>query len=235
MPKKSVFKKMFEEEFDVNKIHDEIVYQTKRRKKFNVPKTLKYCLPIVMLSFICGTLILNSKRGILKPNINSSVDYKDTININDMSSMGAMKIDADVRIVPSIDDSYFSILDNLKVPEDFDNRIYNAIYVRGPKVYSESSSPDYNYDRLNNFEFIYENTSNDRNITISFSDAFEPVRDYYFEEVGKSSKINDVQLTIYKYENSYLTKFNYQNYNFDIETSNVNVDELINLLKSIIK
>ena len=71
---------------------------------------------------------------------------------------------------------------------------------------------------------------------IAFSDKYEPLRDYFFDDKGsKISKINDIELKIYKYENSYMTSFTYNNINFDIETNDISEQEFINLILSIIK
>ena len=71
---------------------------------------------------------------------------------------------------------------------------------------------------------------------IAFSNEYEPLRDYFFGDEGsKVSKINDFELTIYRYENSYMTTFKYNDINFDIETTDITEQEFIDLLVSIIK
>lgn len=238
MPKKEVFKKMFDEKFDIKIVRQEILQKREKRERFNINKTLKYCTPIFLVAFICGTLILNTKKSVLNPNrLNVSNGF---ININNINDIGTTKLDAEIKKLDRTELSNFSMLDDLDIPDDFNNSIYNAIYVKdnnnhiteeGMQAYSTTSP----YNLLNNFELVYESTLNNRNITISFSNINKPLRDYSFGENSKISKINDIDLMIYKYENSYMTKFNYQNVNYDIETNNVSEEELINLLKSIIK
>ena len=46
---------------------------------------------------------------------------------------------------------------------------------------------------------------------------------------------NKSELFIFKYENIYFTEFIYNGVNFDIELQNVDKEELVVLLKSIIK
>lgn len=238
MPKKEVFKKMFDEKFDIEIVREEILEKRVKGEKFNINKTLKYCMPIFLVAFICGFLILNNRKSVLKPNkLNVSNGF---ININNINDIGTTKLDAEIKKLDRTELSNFSMLDDLDIPDDFNNSIYNAIYVKGnntgiPEEYMQAYSTTSSYNLLNNYELVYENTLNDRNITISFSEINKPLRDYSFSENGKTSKINDIDLMIYKYENSYMTKFNYQNVNYDIETNNVSEEELINLLKSIIK
>ena len=61
-------------------------------------------------------------------------------------------------------------------------------------------------------------------------------KDYFFDDNGeKYTTINGENIKIYSYENSYMTVFSYKGVNFDIETSNVDVNEFRNILELIIK
>ena len=72
-------------------------------------------------------------------------------------------------------------------------------------------------------------------ININFSRKNKPFRDYHFDDVAFYSIINDTKIKIFKYEDIYFTEFIYNGVNFDIELQNVDKEELVVLLKSIIK
>ncbi|MBR1802898.1 MAG: hypothetical protein IJ777_02875 [Clostridia bacterium] len=151
------------------------------------------------------------------------------ININQLGSMGATKLDIDVKTVENYYMiPYFEVLSNLKIPSDFDNTKYYKRFGRSDRSKDE-------YDKFIDYEFIYSNTSNGRNIVIAFSDTNEPLRDYFFKDEGKVSTINGIELTIYQYKDMYMTKFSYSGYHFDIETKEIQEAELVDLLQSIIK
>lgn len=250
MSKDKNLKRMFDEKFDINKMHDEILDKVKEREKYNINKNLKYCIPIFLVALIFG-LISIGKNDTKKFITNESKNDFDTIYINNINDIGTLKYDADIKTINYIDTLQFGTLENLDIPKDINNSTYSAVYVKSvnnrdeftenndsntyDKPHNNCSDSSNNYDKLNNYTFNYQNSSNDRNILISFSNTNKPLRDYHFEKIGKQSKINNIDLTIYKYENLYMTEFIYQNVNYDIETRNISEEELINLLKSIIK
>lgn len=240
MSKDKDLKRVFDEKFDINEMRKEILYKTEKKEKYNINKKLKYCLPILLVALIFS-LSLTSKNDKKKLITNESQENLDTIHINNINDMAALRYDADVKTLNNIDISKFDTLESLDIPKDINNSTYSAVYVKNVNDEKNFYDDDYyttssnNYDKLNNYAFNYKNSSNDRNILISFSDTNKPLRDYHFDKIGKQSKINNTNLTIYKYENLYMTEFTYQNVNYDIETSNVSEEELINLLKSIVK
>ena len=88
------------------------------------------------------------------------------------------------------------------------------------------------YDMIHDYVFNYREDSSN-NITIAFSEIEEPIRDYYIEK-GKASKIGDVELVISQWEEMYIVNFESKGIYFDIETTGVTENELVELLKSII-
>lgn len=88
------------------------------------------------------------------------------------------------------------------------------------------------YDMIHDYVFNYRKDSSN-NITIAFSEIEEPIRDYYIEK-GKASKIGDVELVISQWEEMYIVNFESKGIYFDIETTGVTENELVELLKSII-
>ncbi len=197
---------------------------------------LKYVLaPVcVMLIAVVGYVgFLNTNNNL---NNNPITDFRGEkeeslatiININKIDNMMMARLDADVKILNGVMIPYFEYMTGLEIPNDFDNKEnYKAIYVK-------SNRNAQNYDVLNNYEFTYRNTSNNRKIIIAFSEKYMPLRDYEILDADKVSKIGDVELIISQYKNMYIVKFTYKDINFDIETIDITETELISLLESII-
>lgn len=246
MSKDKNLKRMFDEEFDIDKMHEEILEKIEKKEKYHIMKTLKYCVPIFLVTLI-SAFILTNKNSSKKLTFNESNNNIDEIYINNVDNIGATRLDA---VIKDINDEAleFSILNDLDIPEDINNSSYGEVYVRGVQTYYLNTSQNYSdtrneeyttssnsYNLLNNYVSNYTNISNDRSVNIAFSSEYKPLRDYYFDDIGKQSKINNVNLTIYNYEKIYMTEFNYKNINYDIETNNISENEFIDLLKSIIK
>lgn len=190
-------------------------------------------VPICLVAVISGILLINSNKelkfNVYKPNI----ENKDNVNIyiNDISKMteGLLRLDVDLKFTNIENILYFQEISNIKIPRDFDNQEAFEIYVKPDRDSNE-------YTTLQSYVFNYSNRNNDRNIRVSFSKENKPIRDYYFSEEGsRISKINNIELKIFKYNGLFFTEFNYKGINFDIETTNINDREFTDLLLSIIK
>ena len=177
-----------------------------------------------------GETLLQAK--VEKENLSKEKEtLKTKININklDEKTLVDYTIDAQTRKVDAKEcmvDLRFAI--EAKLPDDFEeNSSVVGIYVKGenPKK----------YDVLQNYAFRYKNKSETRSITLGlgFKDR-KPIRDYYFADVKKISKIGDVELKITQYEDSYLAIFSYKDMNYDIETKGITQDELVEFLTSLI-
>lgn len=78
------------------------------------------------------------------------------------------------------------------------------------------------------FEFL---TKNGETVKIAICAFEEPLRDYLFVcDHPKASEINGITAVIYGIQNSFNAQFSYEDVNYDIETENVKLDELKNLL-----
>ncbi len=156
---------------------------------------------------------------------------KTEININKLDEKALVDcvIDAQMRKIDAQEcmvDLRFAI--EAKLPKDFEeNYSIVGIYVKG-----ENSKK---YDVLQNYEFRYKNKAETRTITlgIGFKER-KPMRDYYFADVKKVSKIGDVELKITQYEDSYLVIISHKDVNYDIETRGITQDELVEFLTSLI-
>lgn len=223
-------------EYDINPkdYYNEIINQIEKREQMKRRNNMwKWSfVPICLVTIISGILLVNNNKE-LKPYIyKPNIETKDNVSlyINDVSKMtqGALKFDANVKITNIENIQYFKEIGNIKVPSDFDNQEAQEIYVKPDRESKE-------YSVLQSYVFNYSNTKKDRYIRVAFSKENKPIRDYYFSEEGsKISKVNNIDLKIFKYNELYFVEFNYKNINFDIETTNITEQELIDLLLSIL-
>lgn len=189
-------------------------------------KYLKYGMCTCALVLMVGVFIFNgSKTNDIK--IESSNNYNNrSFSINELDSVVSHKFDA---ISKNVDEK------DLKYEFSFYEELVNSNLLEDYKVegiYIKDSNQKYN--KLNNY--VVSSYKEDKSIMIAFSKDNEPLRDYFFDDNGeKYTTINGENIKIYSYENSYMTVFSYKGIKFDIETSNVDVNEFRNILELIIK
>ena len=160
--------------------------------------------------------------------IDTSDSDSSSIEINEINDI--IKNRGNTKIVNNVNIPYLEILTNLEIPNDFDNKEdYRAVYIKND---TKSSKEDY---ILNNYEFHYKNTKNEREIVASFSKNFIPISNYNFGVNNKSSLVNGINVLLYKYEKTYIAKFQYMKYNFLVEGKNISREEFMNFVSSIIK
>ena len=230
MSNKQIIKKVFDEEFDSNKMRQQILLSYEKKGKNNMFKILKYAIPVCVITMICGVLVLGNHSSLMKPSLKEK-NYDNDIIVNKVGNLGVARLDADMKTIPSngIGILWPNILkDGITIPKDLDKDAAYAVFTREDKTGE--------YDILNCYVYEYYKEDSTRSVRMSFSDNNKPIRDYYFSEEGsKKSSINHHELTIYQYEEVYFTEFKYEGYHFDIETSNITFEEFISLLISIIK
>lgn len=189
---------------------------------------------IVLLCTCSASLcanVTNKNNNVLKNK--PYIDEKNniTLNINDLSNIDMTSLDADVKIVDSVNMPYpFKKDENIKfaIPDDLTEYENYIVYIKKDKDSKE-------YDVVANYIILVTNGKN-KNIEIKYSKDREPIRDYYFDEKStKTTTINDINLKIYKAGRSFYTTFKFNDYNFDIETSNITEQEFSNYLVSILK
>lgn len=249
MTNKDRLKQAIDKDINYKNNYNEIVKKIDDNKN-NVKSSIwKWSLvPICLVLILSSTILLNTNEktkhfesenksseetGVM-PELKEEVS---SININDITSTdsnshkgGIKKIDADVRIVKNNGINFPLPYKNglVSIPNDLDKVSKYIWYFRDDKLHEE-------YSILGNYEIIYSNDS-DRSIDVKYSKDNKPVRDYYFSDEGsKITKINGVEMKIYKFENIYFSEFKYNGYYFDIETSNIKEKELVDFLVSIIK
>jgi len=223
----------FDKEYNYNAIINKIEGEKmKNRKKLWRWSLVPICLAIVMSGLLFINLQDNTKLSSPEiPLINEENKIK--LNINNLDKIGAFLFDAKIKDMPTngINIPWPNILkDGITIPKDLAKYKANAYYTRKDRTGE--------YNILNCYVYNYFNENDDyyRNIRIAFSDKYKPIRDYHFsDENSKETIINDTKLTVFKYNTIYFTEFNYEGYNFDIETNNISEQELLDLILSIIK
>lgn len=239
MSNKENLKKAIERDFDKDKIYNEIVKKMERGSNMN--KVLKYSLvPACLIAVVCGIMVFNNnsnqlqgKPTIDKPTIKENENNNEIyVNNFDKVISGALRVDADVKPV-SISElpSKFNYISSLDIPKDLKQTDIYALYFSDDGKEIE----DKKYDILHDYVIRYESNDNKRNIRIAVSEISNPVRDYQLGEAEKMSKINNVDVEISKYKDLYLASFKYNDLFFDVETSGITIDELVDVLESIIK
>lgn len=231
MSNKDIFKELYSKKLNKEKNYNKVLANLEEKNRIKYLK-LSF-VSICLVALICGVAIFNSNVLLSqdKKTNNIYVDKKNNIalNINDLSSeVSITKIDANVESVKDrINLAHYDLLD-LSIPKDINEKDVYGIY---PNNGNNTES-----NRAYNYNLVYKNVKSNRNINIGFSKENKPIRDYHFDDNGsKISRINDTELKIYRYEELYMTEFNYKGINYDIETSNISQEELILLLQSIIK
>lgn len=215
-----------------NKIIQIIEKGVEMKKKNNL---LKWSLvPLCLIVVISGILFLNSKNksnNLLENKPYIDKDNNITLNINNISNLGMSKLNAEIKNGVNIPYP-FKVDENnnqeIVIPKDLTQYKNFIVYTKKDK-----DSKEYNF--IANYIMIISN-GDDREIEIKYSKENTPLRDYYFSEDGsKTTTINGIDLKIYKYKENFYTAFKYNDYNFDIETSNITEQEFSNYLVSILK
>lgn len=149
------------------------------------------------------------------------------LNINVIKDMSMRKLDADVQIVETDQiQKEFPFVQDLSIPEDYQLENSYILYIR-----KNTTASDYNILH----DYVLNYTKDDVNqIRIAFSKIESPIRDYHIQDTTKTSKIGDVKLIISQWEDMYIVTFEYKDMYFDIETTGITEDQLVDLLISVI-
>ena len=247
MTNRENMKKVIKNDFDKETNYNKIVSQMDKKK---VVINYKYAtIPTIVIIIFILIIGISTKNNKVKQfekfggddfldgintTTSSNTNHIDTsdndsslVEINEINDI--IKNRNSTKIVNNVNIPYLEILTNLEIPNDFDNKEdYRAVYIKDSKSLKE----DY---ILNNYEFHYKNTKNEREIVASFSKNFIPISNYNFGVNNKSSLVNGINVLLYKYEKTYIAKFEYMKYNFLVEGKNITQEEFMNFVSSIIK
>lgn len=229
MSNKKIFKEIYSSKINKEQNYYKILkkIENQNQKNFSWKKTL---IPVTGILLIIILIHINTdkKNNTFEDTINNK-DYN-TYTSNTESQKNSFtndivikKIEVEEKDIKKI----YSYLKKIIIPTDLKEKEYKGIYLK--------ENNENKISILNNYEIKYQNKENSRTIILSFSDKYIPLREYYFNDVEKKYNINNNEIIIYQNKHKYLTIFNYNNINFDIETNNINEEELLNLIKSIME
>lgn len=217
MAKKQIMKNIIKTKINKENIRNNILSE---ENSYMSNSILKYALCLIVVG-VFGVIIFNNTK-----NDNS---FDNNIKINKVDYMGASILDAEVKEINDIqklESEYYFYKDLVN------NRLFNG--QKTYEVFTRESVESKEYNILNNYSVVAFNDVS--SIEVSFSKNNKPLRDYFFEDNGKSySSINGEKIKIYSYGKSYMATFNYKGINFDIESSNISENDFLELLSLIIK
>lgn len=220
----------------MNYMDDELITEaiTYKRKKNAWQKwaAMAACLCLV----IVGAL---AYRGTDRQPVNS-----DLLVVNEAESVMSVDMDVQVTSLSKLPhDVWMSVLEEFrgavgvtyeefiaKIPNNFECCNFYSLSIPG---YKDADLRD-EY-RLHDYVFEYRSKSGGE-LTIAICSYEEPLRDCFIEcDDPQQSEINGVPVVVYGYQGSFMVQFSYENINYDIETSNISLEEMENLLTAIVK
>lgn len=226
--------------------------ENKKSKKIIYAITSSAAVFVLGFGIILGTNRLNNNQvqnnnhyGIsdLQDIKNNKESLKTELNIYRVSSLTSsdmdVKIDNYNQKMPQ--EIWKEILEEFKVTngisyEDFTNKIpekfmYCNFYTISTRGYKDNNLSN----EYHKHDYVFEyRKDNDGEIIIALCKEEEPLRDYFFEFKGKKSQIGNTDLEISQYNNKYMATFKFDNVYYDIETTNITENELLELLQSIL-
>lgn len=194
------------------------------------PKYIYSIVSVALIAIIAFGFINNKLNiDVISSNKSGKNDTNIELNINKPKNESMSKIAAEDKSLKLENlPNKFNFMRNIDIPKDYK---LASCYT----LYTASSLESDTYDLLHDYIFDYEK-SDDENITVTFSEVEEPLRDCFVESenANKISKIHGTDVVITELGNSYTVTFKHNNIYFDIETHGISQDELVKMLVSII-
>lgn len=116
------------------------------------------------------------------------------------------------------------------IPEAFRTNI--TFYSLATKDYKASEQDD----QYSLHDYVFDCQSNDgAQVTIALCNFEAPIRDCFIDDENPQiSNVNETPVTIYGYNNMYMIHFSHKGINYDIETKDMDLNQLQELLTNII-
>ena len=222
--------KVITNDFDINYNYTSIRKKMEIGNKMN--KRFKYSLvPMAIVIAITSVFLLN-KKSITNNVLDSNVKNNDVIIVNNIdNNFDNAKLDIDGRSEDITSDDLYKIYPLLKdivVPNDYNiNRIIKCY------LFNDDTGK---YDKLYGYTIIYSGGNNKYIDIFILIDTTKRLRCFSIDtDEMKSSIVNNTNIKIMGENKNYYAIFSYNNINFDIETAGISEEDVIQLLKSIIK
>ena len=230
MTNRDKLNKVITNDFDINYNYTSIRKKMEIGNKMN--KIFKYSLvPMAIVIAITSVFLLN-KKSIKNNVLDSNVKNNDVIIVNNIdNNFDNTKLDIDGRSEDITSDDLYKIYPLLKdivVPNDYNiNRIIKCY------LFNDDTGK---YDKLYGYTIIYSGGNNKYIDIFILIDTTKRLRCFSIDtDEMKSSIVNNTNIKIMGENKNYYAIFSYNNINFDIETAGISEEDVIQLLKSIIK
>lgn len=222
-------RKNVKEEIAISNIRKEFDMKTSKNKKLVYAISSVCAVFVLGVGIFLGTNQLNNdlfQEGTLEiGKAKESLDIE--LNINILNDIAMMSLDVDTKTIELEQlPKEFMFIENLLIPEEYEFENSYTVYTRENREIAE-------YNKLHDYILNYKKDDLN-NIKIAFSKLESPIRDYYIQGGDKISKIGDVELKISQWEEMYIVTFEYKEIYFDIETTGITKEQLVNLLESLI-
>ena len=216
-------KKVFDYKFNSENMKKNIL-QKYDSKKVNSVKVLKLVMPVLLIT-LTVLAITNNKPNTIIMNNDTLVFNKELINTG---KVDGVILDIDGKSVNTDIISNHDFLKDIKIPESY--LLSNQF-----AIYEKENEFDTNYSKLWQYVLVYS-SDDDKSIEISFTKESHILSCVAFiKEDFIKSTINGNSVYLLKGKNHIQAHFDYKGYKLFIEASNINDDDFINLVRSILK
>ena len=156
----------------------------------------------------------------------NTISKANDVIINDIDVMANAKILADSKVI-----------DKEELPAEIKYIAYikvaNLNLDMISQVYTKSDSSKEEFDVLHDYNFLFLNEENSAKISLCMDGT--PLRDYFFQSEEVVSNYNGIFTMFYKFKNKYIARFEKNGISFDIETSGVSEEDMLSLVKEVMK
>jgi len=212
MSNKKKVASVFEAQFSIDENYKSIMQKIDKKdakKKYH----LNWLAPILIavLLFINLPIILNSNNEIHVNNLQEEILPIAVFRMYQSTEY-------DIK-------SKYPFVKNIKIPKYLDHSEEGITYIESEQI------------EIHDYILAYYNNESNKSIRISFTK--KDITSFINKELDikdvKTSKISNQEVVIAKFENNYYAKLEYKDLIFNIEANNIELNELINIIKSILK
>lgn len=226
MTNREIIKTMFDKQLNREEIKNNIILEKNKTK----PSIKWIPVPIVISLVLCLFLFPHDDASSGSDPIKISKNPIQ-INVNQVHHYASKKINAILEEEKEPESAYNELFSNLYIPNDLNEIHYYRLFKKNMINHKQDKN-----HLIIHYEYCYKNNNSERSVYIAFSKENKPWRDYHFSSSDNQiSYINDTDVMIYQYENTYMAEFVYKDINFDIETNDITLEELGELLQSIVR
>ncbi len=238
--KNKTIKMMFTEKINKQQIYNNVLNYQKEKKK-------SVLIPLITASIIIiGAIFILNYQSDKSSNM-KVMQNKSCIKINEVieepcPNCSTLKKENlyTAELSPSTeyanDNSNIDFSHEIEIPSEIKNLIIPEDLKLMSHFAIDLNDDEDNLEEKNTIqELIYQSTSTKRKIKIAYSKSNIVIEQYKIATITDASIINDTPLYIYNLDNSYRAIFTYKNIYYRVESENINEEEFITLLESMIK